>query len=231
MKVRLGRYREGGFVYEDYELDAEGKTVLEILQDIKERIDPTLSFRAFCRAGICGTCAVKVNGQHKLACRTRVWGDITVEPVDIAKPIRDLVVEHETMHQKLREGKVWFDPLPTNIPLKPDELRTTQRSWDCILCGICNWVCPALAQDGSFGLASTFTKAYGVIFDKRNANREEKLRAVAGLNPHLCTHCKNCTFACPNDCNPELLIKLIEGELVKEGLIQRKEQDFGFLGF
>ncbi len=230
MKVKIKRFKEGNFVWSEYELDGEGKTVLEILQTIKEKLDPTLSYRAMCRAGICGTCAVKVNGEHKLACNTRVYDDITIEPVDIATPIKDLVVDHGFIYEKLKKGKVWFEPLPTNIPLKPDELKNTEKSWDCILCGICNYVCPAIQEDKNFGLPSTFTKAYGVVFDKRNANKE-KLKDLVSLNIQSCIHCKNCTFSCPKDCTPEFLITVLENNMVRYGLISKKGQDFGFLGF
>lgn len=230
MKVKIKRYSDGEFRWEEYEVEGEGKTILEILQKIKE-IDPTLSFRAMCRAGICGTCAVKVNGEHKLACNTRVYDDITLEPVDIATPIKDLVVDHEFMYEKLKIGRVWFEPLPANVTLKPDELKNTEKSWDCIFCGICNYVCPAIQEDKNFGLPSTFTKAYGVVFDRRNKTGMDKLKDLVPLNIQSCTHCKNCTFSCPKDCNPELLIKILENSMVQRGLIQRKEQDFGFLGF
>ncbi len=231
MKVKLKRFLNGEYKWEEYEIDGKGKTVLEILQKIKEEIDPTLSFRAMCRAGICGTCAVKVNGEHKLACNTRVFDDITVEPVDIAKPIKDLIVDHEFYINKLREGKVWIEPLPANISLKPEDIKQTEKSWDCILCGICNFVCPAIQEDKNFGLPSTFTKAYGVVFDKRNANKE-KIKDLVPLNIQSCTHCKNCTFSCPKDCNPEILIKILENTMLRYGLIKREGgTDFGFLGF
>ena len=231
MKVRLKRFLNGEYKWQEYEIDGEGKTVLEILQKIKEEIDPTLSFRAMCRAGICGTCAVKVNGEHKLACNTRVDNDITVEPVDIAKPIKDLVVDHEFYINKLKEGKVWIEPMSTNISLKPEEIKQTEKSWDCILCGICNFVCPAILEDKKFGLPSTFTKAYGVVFDKRNANKE-KIKDFVPLNIQSCTHCKNCTFSCPKDCNPEILIKILENNMLRYGLIRKEGgTDFGFLGF
>ncbi|HIQ49133.1 MAG TPA: succinate dehydrogenase/fumarate reductase iron-sulfur subunit [Aquifex aeolicus] len=231
MKVKIKKFRDGKFLWEEYEIDGEGHTVLEILQKIKEKEDPTLSFRAMCRAGICGTCAVKVNGQHKLACSTRVYSDITLEPVDIAPPIKDLVVDHSFIYKKLKEGKVWFETLSKNISLKPDELKNTEKSWDCILCGICNYVCPAIQEDESFGLPSTFTKSYGVIFDKRNTKGYEKLKDLVPLSIQSCTHCKNCTFSCPKECNPEFLINILENTMVRYGLIRKKEQDFGFLGF
>jgi len=231
MKVKIKKFRDGKFLWEEYEIDGEGHTVLEILQKIKEKEDPTLSFRAMCRAGICGTCAVKVNGQYKLACSTRVYSDITLEPVDIAPPIKDLVVDHSFIYKKLKEGKVWFETLSKNISLKPDELKNTEKSWDCILCGICNYVCPAIQEDESFGLPSTFTKSYGVIFDKRNTKGYEKLKDLVPLSIQSCTHCKNCTFSCPKECNPEFLINILENTMVRYGLIRKEEQDFGFLGF
>jgi succinate dehydrogenase and fumarate reductase iron-sulfur protein len=86
--------------FQSYEIDAPRDiTVLELLHKIKE-IDPTLSYRHMCRAGICGTCALKVNGKNVLACKTRLNkfedNTIVLEPLDNAVVVKDLVVEHQS---------------------------------------------------------------------------------------------------------------------------------------
>jgi len=71
MRVKLRRFREGSFYTEEFSLeDAEGLTVLELLYRIREEVDPSLSFRAMCRSSVCGTCTLKINGEHRLACNT-----------------------------------------------------------------------------------------------------------------------------------------------------------------
>ncbi|WP_457601506.1 succinate dehydrogenase/fumarate reductase iron-sulfur subunit [Hydrogenivirga sp.] len=233
MKVKLKRYSEGEFRLQEYELDVSGRpTVLDLLSLIKESLDPTLSFRAMCRASICGTCAVKVNGEHRLACSTRVEGEeVLIEPVDGYAPIRDLVVSHEELYGKLKEGKVWLLPREENLRVPPEEIRKTSRAWDCILCGICNNVCPPILEGQSFGGPSLFTKLYTILEDPRDSKGEERLGEIVGLNVQNCVHCSNCNLYCPKACMPERWISVIEGRLTQKGYIQKKTEDFGFLGF
>ncbi|NPB06743.1 MAG: succinate dehydrogenase/fumarate reductase iron-sulfur subunit, partial [Aquificae bacterium] len=194
MRLKIKRYDGQRSYWQEFELEGEGRTLLELLTEVKEKHDPSLSFRAFCRSGICGTCGVKVNGVHRLACRTRLYGDATVEPPDYGKLIKDLVVEHEFLAEYLKKGRVWLHPREVNLPLKPSDLKPLERSYDCILCGLCNFVCPLTPTEPSFGLPSTFTKGYAKVKDKRNAKPEENLRALARLNPQLCTHCRSCSL-------------------------------------
>ncbi len=233
MRVRIKRYLEGRFTTQDYDLKIEGKpTVLEILTKIKEEIDPTLSFRAMCRASICGTCAVKVNGEHRLACNTRVEGEeLTLEPVDGSQPIRDLVVSHEELYLGLKRAKVWFNPREENVKLTPSDLKKTEKAWDCILCGICNNVCPPLLEGREFGGPSLFTKLYRVLVDPRDGLDEERLKELTHFRVENCIHCSSCNLYCPKGCMPEKWIRVIEGKLIQKGYIQKKDEDFGFLGF
>lgn len=233
MRVKLRKYSEGKFNIQEYELDITGKpTVLEILMRIKEELDPSLAFRAMCRASICGTCAVKVNGQHKLACNTRVEGEeILIEPVDGFKPIRDLVVSHEEIYERLKPARVWFVPKDGNMKLLPEVQRRTAKAWDCILCGICNNVCPPLLEKVDFGGPLLFTRVYKTLDDPRDSLGENRLENLAAFNVQKCVHCSNCNLFCPKGCMPEKWINVIEGKLVQKGYIQKKKEDFDFLGF
>lgn len=233
MKVRLRRFREGEFRTEEFDIDVpEGSTVLDILFKIREEIEPSLAFRSMCRASICGTCAVKVNGEPKLACNTRVKGDeVLIEPLDNAVPIKDLVVDQDSVFLGIRKGRLWVDPKTGEVRVSPGDIAKTERASDCILCGICDTVCPSLVEDRNFGGPSFFTKAYKVLEDPRNGNVEEKLKNLVQFNVQSCTHCNNCNIYCPKGCLPEKWITLIEGKLVQRGYIRRKTEDFGFLGF
>ncbi len=230
MRVRIKRFSGGVFKTEEFEVDVpEGSTVLDVLFKIKEEIDPTLSFRAMCRASICGTCAVKVNGEPKLACNTKVEGeDLTLEPIDNAVPLKDLVVDQEVVFSRLREGKVWVVPKEGEIGLSAGPLG---RASDCILCGICDSVCPSLLEDRAFGGPSFFTKVYRILEDPRDGKGEERLKDLVPFKAQSCVHCNNCNVYCPKGCMPERWIKLIEGKLSQKGYIQKRTEDFGFLGF
>ena len=232
MRVKLRLFRDGDYVLKEFDLEVEDSpTVLEILQKVKE-LDPTISFRAMCRSSVCGTCAVKVNGEHRLACNTRVSGEeVLIEPVDGYAPIRDLVVSQEEIFESMRRSKIWLSPKEENIPLSPSQLAKTSKAWDCILCGICNSVCPPLLEGRDFGGPSLITKLYSVEEDPRDSLGEERLKEVLQLNLQNCVHCSNCNLFCPKGCMPERWITLLEGKLVQKGYIQKKTEDFGFLGF
>ncbi len=232
MKVKLKRFTGEGYITDVFEVEAgDNPTVLEILYRIREEIDPSLSFRAMCRAGICGTCAVKVNGEHKLACNTKVSGDeVLIEPVDSSIPIKDLVVFQDVLFEKLKEGRVWLVP-KKDIKLLPEDLKKTSKAWDCILCGICNNVCPPLAEGKDFGGPAFFTKFYSISEDPRDKIGEDRLKDLIPFNIQSCVHCSNCNIYCPKGCMPERWITLLEGRLTQKGYIQKKTEDFGFLGF
>ncbi len=234
MRVRVKRFREGEFYESSYELSIEERqTLLEILYRIREE-DPTLSFRAMCRASICGTCAVKLNGEHRLACNVMIepeQEEILVEPVDNSLPIKDLVTQQDEIFLRMREAGVYIHDRERNLSLMPPDISKVQKSWDCILCGICNYVCPSIQTDPNFGGPSLFTKAFGVIEDARNGNSEGVLKRLVPFNIQSCVHCKNCDLSCPKSCTPEVLITLLEGKMLKRGYIQKKTEDFGFLGF
>ncbi len=233
MIVKINRFQGGRYQTQEFELDIpKGVTVLDILMKIKEEIDPSLSFRAMCRASICGTCGVKVNGEPRLACNTRIYQEeVIIEPVDNAEPIKDLVVDQDPLFVRLRRGKVWVVPKGESLPLRPEDLSKTSRSSDCILCGLCDSVCPSLVEDKNFGGPAFFTRAYRVIEDPRNTAVEERIRDLVPFNVQSCVHCNNCNIYCPKGCMPERWITLIEGKLLQRGYIQKKAEDFGFLGF
>ncbi len=232
MRVKIKRFTGEGFRWDEFEVPLEGKpTVLEVLSYIKENIDPTLSFRAMCRASICGTCALKINGQHKLACNTRAEGEeITIEPVDNSKPVKDLVVSHEEIYALLKKSKAWIEPKEEKVEVSQRDLLKTSKAWDCILCGICNNVCPPLAEGKDFGGPMVLTRVYKVLEDPRDGKRDIRLGEIVSLNVQECVHCSNCNLFCPKGCMPERWITLIEGKLLQRGLIRKKMDDFGFLG-
>jgi succinate dehydrogenase / fumarate reductase iron-sulfur subunit/fumarate reductase iron-sulfur subunit len=234
MRVRIKRFREGAFKESLYELDLnEPQTLLDILYRVREQ-DPTLSFRAMCRASVCGTCAVKLDGEHKLACNTMVSPEseeILVEPVDGSPPLKDLITQQEDIFLRMRSAKIWLGEAEGEVKLKPSDISRVQKSHDCILCGICNNVCPSLQTDPSFGGPSLFVKAFGIVEDVRNPEPDKSLKNLIPFNIQSCVHCKNCDLSCPKACTPEVLITLLEGKMLKKGYIQKKTEDFGFLGF
>jgi succinate dehydrogenase / fumarate reductase iron-sulfur subunit/fumarate reductase iron-sulfur subunit len=232
VKVKIRRYPQGA---EEFEIDpSQDMTLLELLFTIKESEDPSLTFRSMCRAGICGTCAVKLNGKPALACSTWISGkeeELLIEPLDYFPVIRDLVVDHEGMHSKLRSFKTWLYPQQENMILQEGTNLKTSKSWECILCGICDSVCPVLTSTELFGGPSALTRVYKHLHDPRNVNRQATNIGIYNLRPDLCTHCMNCSYACPKRLMPEGLIREEENLLVELGLLQRQTGGFDFLSF
>ncbi len=232
MQVRLKLYREGKFVIREFVVPArQEQTLLDILFYIKEEHDPTISFRSMCRAGICGTCGVKANQKPILACKTTVKDlgeEVFVEPLDNIPLLRDLVVGHQTLIERLRRLKIWYEPLQWSAP-KPDTNPFLLKSFDCIACGLCDSSCPIFFSDANFGGPMAFSRAYKLLQDKKHSKAEERLLLIKDAHIHLCTHCKNCSIACPMSVMPETLIKLEEVELSKRGLLsQGGTDDFSF---
>jgi len=204
--------------FQTYELDVpKNITLLELLHKIKE-IDPSVGYRHMCRAGICGTCAIKVNSKHILACKTRLSafeeGVINIEPIDNAHVIKDLVVEHQYFFDKYKSIKPRFWAF--------------NNAKNCIACFVCNGVCPVMNLDKVFAGPFSFARACGILEDQRNQEEDYK-RLLEGALNH-CTHCKNCNYACPMLVMPEVLIKRLEDTMISKGLLQAPRNDL-FFGF
>lgn len=216
MKVRIRRYPQG---CEEFSVELSQKTtLLDLLFRIKEEIDPSLTFRSMCRAGVCGTCGIKLDGRPVLACSTWIEPEreeILIEPLDRFVVVRDLVVDHEGMHSKLK-GLV-------SSKKRSDYL--SAKSWECILCGLCDSVCPVPSEGTAFAGPLTLTRFY------KHLGSSEDLIRLKGFRPELCTHCMNCSYACPKRLMPEALIRQEESLLVESGLLDRPSGAFDFLSF
>jgi succinate dehydrogenase/fumarate reductase iron-sulfur protein len=186
-------------------LVAKGTTVLDGLLYVKDNLDETLTFRHSCRMGICGSCAVNINGQPMLACYTQVLqlntDSIKIEPVANLPVIKDLVVDVEPFFDQYKKI--------CNVLIKPErELKRTsefaqspaelKKFWDlalCIKCSICYSACPA-AIDEKFLGPESLTANYRFVADSRDQGCPGRLKPMAD-NVWLCTQCNSCTMFCP----------------------------------
>ncbi|MCS7262605.1 MAG: 2Fe-2S iron-sulfur cluster-binding protein [Aquificaceae bacterium] len=216
MRVRIKRYPGGP---EDFHLSLPRPvTLLELLHFIKEEIDPTLTFRSMCRAGVCGTCGVKLNGKPVLACSTWVHPqeELVLEPLEGFTPLRDLVVDQEGVHRRMRRAGLW---LSQRESLPQDQ--KGERGWGCILCGLCEAVCPVMGSTSLFGGPLLLTRGHRLL-----QGSSQNLQKIQALRPDLCTHCMNCSYACPKRLMPEALIREEERHLMESGLLQGGGFDF-----
>jgi fumarate reductase iron-sulfur subunit len=200
----------------DYEV-ADGITLLEALQFIKTKKDPTLTFNSGCRSEVCGSCAMRVNDKEVLACGYRLQEGDVVTPLDKMKIIKDLVVDHAKAEETLRRVKGWFAEKTTiMIQTKEDEKRIEKQT-DCILCSSCFSSCPVLEVDENFLGPFALTRAYRYVSDSRDDGEKEIVDAVQEKGVWDCTLCGECTTACPQGIDPKMDIMMLRAKSVQHG--------------
>ena len=233
--IRIRRFNGEKEWFDQFEVSIQNRTTIaEVLMYIHDRIDPTLSFRVQCRASICGTCGVKINGEkHVLACKTKVKenlvnGEIVIEPLSNMPVIKDLVTDHKEFIYKLRDIKGWFEPKQEFQTVYPEDLKLFDKETDCILCGVCYSVCPVFEVDKYFGGPVNFVKVFRFWKDKNDSLGDERIALAEKNRITSCVHCKYCTFFCPKQIPVEQDILQIEFYGKQKGIIKKVEGTGGF---
>jgi succinate dehydrogenase/fumarate reductase iron-sulfur protein len=211
----------------------KGTTLLDALLYVKDNLDESLTFRQSCRMGVCGDCAINVNGKPVLACYTQVLdlGEnlLTVEPLSNAPVIKDLVVDMQPFFDTYKRITPYLlkpaEELKkaTEFAQSPEELR---KYWDltlCIKCSICNSACPAVIDEKFLG-PSALTATYRFVTDSRDQGSEQRLKPMAD-NVWLCTQCNSCTLFCPKKLTCAEAIVDDHSLLVEAGNIPRTVKD------
>ena len=211
----------------------KGTTLLDALLYIKDNLDESLTFRQSCRMGICGDCAINVNGKPVLACYTQVLdlGEnlLTVEPLSNAPVIKDLVVDIQPFFDTCKRIKAYLIKpeeefrKANEFAQSPEELK---KYWDltlCIRCSICNSACPAIIDEKFLG-PSALTATYRFVTDSRDQGSDERLKPMAD-NIWLCTQCNSCTLFCPKKLTCANAIVDDHSLLVETGNIPRTVKD------
>ncbi|MFO1467114.1 MAG: succinate dehydrogenase iron-sulfur subunit [Steroidobacteraceae bacterium] len=212
---------------DSYTLDMDdcGPMVLDALIKIKNEVDPTLTFRRSCREGICGSCAMNIDGHNGLACITAcdsVSGDVRLYPLPHLPVIKDLVPDLTHFYAQYASIKPW---LQTRTPPPPDRERLqtkedqekVDRPSACILCACCSTSCPSYwwNSDRYLGPAALLA-AYRWIVDSRDEATGERLDQLEDpFRLYRCHTIMNCTEACPKDLNPAKAIGAIKQLLIE----------------
>ncbi len=220
--VRVKRFnQEKGEWWQEYKLKADRFTQMtEVLRRIKTEQDPTLAYRASCHMAVCGSCAMKINGEPRLACKTlaldvvKKYGSnvITVEPMDFFKREKDLIVDMEDFYSRMFKVKPRLYPSKEVLEgkaehrLKPEDQRELWKFEQCIWCGLCVSACPAVRIDPQFLGPAAHAKGYRFLADPRDTIYEERLKILVD-SAWRCTYCYMCFNVCPRDVEPVTTIK------------------------
>jgi succinate dehydrogenase / fumarate reductase, iron-sulfur subunit len=230
LKVRRFKPEERqGPYWETFDVDLDPTlSVLDGLLQAKDREDGSLAVRCSCRAAICGSCGVKINGQSTLACKTMLEeaqsyaeshavaaqeGEdktktngkpaIVVEPMGNMPVIKDLVTDMESTHwTKIRRVTPWLlpegDPPQREYIVPPESMIDITQAMACIQCGACVSACLSMEADPDFIGPAALAKAYRFVGDPRDAQTRERLHDLA-QDPHGIYDCTHC-FACIDAC-------------------------------
>jgi succinate dehydrogenase / fumarate reductase iron-sulfur subunit len=196
--------------YRDYKLDVlEFNSILDCLTKVRFEQDGTLAFRRSCGHAICGSCAMTINRESKLACNTLVKDShpekpILIEPLTSYPVMRDLVVDMDRFYEKLVRIQPYFEsdlPAPYTERLQsPHDQEQIDEAASCILCGACIASCPSFWGDDDYLGPAVLLKAYRFVFDTRDTCGAERLQRVSDRDGlWRCHNIANCMEACPKD--------------------------------
>ena len=208
----------------DVDMDACGPMVLDALIKIKNEVDPTLTFRRSCREGICGSCAMNIDGTNTLACTKgcdEVKADVKIYPLPHMPVVKDLVPDMTHFYAQLASVEPWLktdSPAPTRERLQSEEERAKLDGlYECILCACCSTSCPSYWWNGDRYLGpAVLLQAYRWIADSRDEATGERLDALEDpFKLYRCHTIMNCTKTCPKGLNPAKAIGEIKKLMVE----------------
>jgi fumarate reductase iron-sulfur subunit len=190
------------------------QTVLDVVTHIQRVLDPTLAYRFACRVGMCGSCAMTVNGQARWTCRTHVDKVAKNDAMEIAPlrnlpVIRDLVTDMREFFDKWARAKGQFsgslskkEDFQKVKPESPDRV-AVDAAIECIGCGVCYSSCDVVAANPDYLGPAALNRAWTLQKDERDVAGAERLRAVAGDAGCLSCHTHmSCTERCPKGISP-----------------------------
>ncbi len=208
-----------------YTIDSDscGPMVLDALIKIKNEIDPTLTFRRSCREGVCGSCAMNIDGTNTLACTkyiSEISGGVAVYPLPHLPVVKDLVADLTTPYAQLESIEPWLKTTSAAPDRErrqsPDERRALDGLYECILCFCCSTSCPSYWWNGDRYLGpAILLQAYRWIADSRDEETGDRLDQLEDpFRLYRCHTIMNCTKTCPKGLNPAKAIAEIKKLMV-----------------
>jgi fumarate reductase iron-sulfur subunit len=206
------------------------QTILDVVTEIQREQDATLSYRFACRVGMCGSCAMVVNGRPRWTCRTRVsetvgeGGALRLEPLRNFTPVKDLAVEMTAFFDKWRDAEGHFVPGGAApdfhvVPPSSPQRQAADAGIECIGCGVCYSACDVVAWDQDYLGPAALNRAWTLVNDVRDAGNDARLDAVSGsAGCHACHVHMNCTEFCPRAIAPTYSIAGLKRAMIKRAL-------------
>jgi succinate dehydrogenase iron-sulfur subunit len=207
------------------------QTVLDVVTEIQREHDPTLSYRFACRVGMCGSCAMVVNGRPRWTCRTRVsevveaGGALRLEPLRNFAVVKDLAVEMTQFFDKWQQAQGFFVPGPQPakdfavVAPETRERKAADAGIECIGCGVCYSACDVVAWDDEYLGPAALNRAWTLVNDVRDRGQETRLDAVSGSDGCQACHTHmSCTSFCPKAIAPTYSIAGLKRTMLRRSL-------------
>ena len=203
--------------YKEYTMEVgKDELILDLLNRIKWEHDGSFSYRRSCRHGICGACAIKVNGKATLACKqnalelVELFGDeLLIEPQSKKRAVKDMIIDKKDFWDKHAAVTPYVvrdvPPHPEHeTKMTPEQEQLFLDADLCIQCGACHYSCPALEANPDYLGPAALNAAYRFIVDPRDEYSDERLKYVGEMGHGIwdCVKCFECTEACPKDIDP-----------------------------
>jgi len=214
LSVSVWRGQESGR-YQSFEVPRlASQTVLDVVTYIQRVLDPTLAYRYACRVGMCGSCAMTVNGRARWTCRTHVDkvahdGRLEIAPLNNLPVVRDLVTDMAPFFDKWASARGQFQGGTTRrddfarVPPASRERQLVDAAVECIGCGVCYSSCDVVSWNPDYLGPAALNRAWTLVNDVRDTGNRARLRAVAGdAGCHACHTHMSCTERCPKQLAP-----------------------------
>ena len=231
LKVSVWRGNAQGGGFQPFEVPRRtSQTVLDVVTYIQRTLDATLAYRFACRVGMCGSCAMTVNGVARWTCRTHVDkvaadGRLEIAPLKNLPVVRDLVADMREFFDKWARARGRFEGAQTRrddfarVAPQSAPRRQADAGIECIGCGVCYASCDVVSWNPDYLGPAALNRVWTLVQDERDTARAERLRAVAGdAGCHACHSHMACTERCPMQLSPTAGIAGLKRALVKSAL-------------
>jgi len=230
LQVSVWRGGETG-AFQEFEVPRlESQTVLDVVTHIQRRLDPTLAYRYACRVGMCGSCAMTVNGRARWTCRTHVskvaaGGRLEIGPLANLPVVRDLVTDMTGFFDKWARARGRFEGSASRkeefarVAPGSAERRQVDAGIECIGCGVCYSSCDVVAWNPGYLGPAALNRAWTLVNDTRDTGNRARLAAVAGdAGCHACHTHMSCSERCPKQISPTAAIAGLKRAAAKAAL-------------